>query len=127
MWTNKQWPSWRIYFHDFWDDDQKKKSPSQKSGVKTKKVSISSTERIFTKPGAKTKKEKGLYLKNCSNFCEFWGETTRKRVFIAKSAKKQFLLTNSGLITKSLGVSGLELHSSSTKPITFFGAQSLLG
>ena len=48
-------------------------------------------------------------------------------VFIAKSSLKQFLLTNSGVITSILGVSGPELHSSSTEPINFFGPQSSLG
>ena len=41
--------------------------------------------------------------------------------------KKQFLLANSGVITTILGVSGLELHSSCTKPVNFFGALSSLG
>ena len=50
-----------------------------------------------------------------------------KRVFIAKSAKKQFLPTNSGVIASILGVSGLKQHSSSTEPVTFFGAQTSLG
>ena len=50
----------------------------------------------------------------------------KQTVFIAKSTKIQFLLTNCGDITSSLGVSGLELHSSSTKPVNFFGAQSSL-
>ena len=44
-----------------------------------------------------------------------------------KSAKKQFLLANSGVITSILRVSGLELHFSGTEPVTFFGAQSSLG
>ena len=50
----------------------------------------------------------------------------QKRVFFRKSAKKQFLLTNSGVITSILGVSGVELHSSGTKPVTFFRTQSSL-
>ena len=50
----------------------------------------------------------------------------QKKVYIAESAKKQFLLTNSGVITSILGVSGLELLSSGTEPVTFFGAQSSL-
>ena len=58
-----------------------------------------------------------------SNFSQIWGETTKKRVFIAKSAEKQFLLTNSGEMTSILGVSGLEMHSGGTDPVTFFGAQ----
>ena len=65
--------------------------------------------------------KRALHLKKCANFHEFGGETTKK------SAKKQFLLTNSGVITSVLGVSGLELYSSGTKPVTFFGAQSSLG
>ena len=51
----------------------------------------------------------------------------QKRVFIAKSVKKLFLLTNYGVTTSILEVSGLELHFSGTAPVTFFGAQSSLG
>ena len=50
----------------------------------------------------------------------------KQTIFIAKSTKKQFLLTNSGLINSILGVSGLELHSSRTEPVNFFEAQSSL-
>ena len=69
---------------------------------------------------------KGLPFKKYTNFHNFWGETTKKKVFIAKSAKKQFLLTNSGVTTSILRVPGIELHSSGTEPNTFFGAQSSL-
>ena len=48
-------------------------------------------------------------------------------LFIEKSTKKQFLLTNSGLVTSILKVSGLELHTNRTEPVNFFGAQSSLG
>ena len=41
-------------------------------------------------------------------------------VFVEKSAKKQVLLTNSGVIISILEISGLELHSSGTEPVTFF-------
>ena len=34
---------------------------------------------------------------------------------------------SSWVITSILGVSGLELHSSSTEPVNFIGAQSSLG
>ena len=44
-----------------------------------------------------------------------------------KTAKKQFLLTNSRTISTSLGVLGLDLHSSSPGRVNFFGAQSSLG
>ena len=91
--------------------------------------------------------KKGLYLKICADFHNFWGEdkkklfiskkcanfhelrgeTTKKGVFITKSAKKQFLLTNSRVITCILGVSGLELHFSGTKPVTYFGHNPRLG
>ena len=60
------------------------------------------------------------------NIHNFWGETTQKRVFNARSAKKQFLLTNSWMTTSIFVVSGLELHSSGTEPVNFFGAQFLL-
>ena len=70
------------------------------------KLFISKTTQIFTNSAVKLQK---------------------KRVFITKSAKEQFLLTNSGVITSILGVSGLELHFSGTEPVTFFRAQSSLG
>ena len=95
----------------------------------TKKQSFSS--RISTNFGVKTKKInisiKGLQLKKYTNFHDFWGGTTKKMVFIPKSAKKQFLLKNSGMTTSILRVPGLELYSIGTEPVTFFGAQSSLG
>ena len=51
----------------------------------------------------------------------------KQTVLIAKFTNKQFLLTNSRVITSILGVSGLELHFSFTEPLNFFGAQSSLG
>ena len=44
-----------------------------------------------------------------------------------KTTKKQFLLANSRTISTSLGVLGLDLHSSSHESVNFFGAQSSLG
>ena len=55
-----------------------------------------------------------------------WVQPHKKTIFDAKSTKKQFLLTNSGLIKSILEVSGLELHSSRTEPVNFFEAQSSL-
>ena len=55
-----------------------------------------------------------------------WVQPHKQTIFIAKSTKNQFLLTNSGLINSILGVSGLELHFSSTEPVNFFEAQSSL-
>ena len=55
-----------------------------------------------------------------------WVQPHKQTIFIAKSTKKQFLLTNSHLINSILGVSGLELHSSRTEPVNFFEAQSSL-
>ena len=60
-------------------------------------------------------------------FSRIPGWNHKQNFFITKSAKKQFLLTNSWVITSILGVSGIELHSSGTDPVTFFGAQSSLG
>ena len=54
-----------------------------------------SNPRLWTK--------KNLHLKKCANLHELRGETTKKKVFITKSAKKQFLLTNSRVITSILG------------------------
>ena len=73
----------------------------------------------------KTKK-KNLHGKICAKFHKFWDEDQIK-VFIVKSAKKRFFPTNTGLMTSILGVSGPELHSNCTEPVTFFGAQSSLG
>ena len=70
--------------------------------------------------------KKALYLKKCANFDEFRGETTKKKGLYYKICKKQFFLTNSGVITSILGVLGLELHCSGTESVTFFWAQSLL-
>ena len=121
----------------------KKKSASQnstKSGVKSKKKSssqkigecprivvfISKNARIFTKSEVNTKKK--VFIPKYTRFFMNSGvKPQKKSVFIAKSTKKQFLLTNSGVITSILGVSGLELHSSNTKPVNFFGAQLSLG
>ena len=71
------------------------------------------------------RQKKALHLKKCANFYEFRGETTKKGSLLQNPQKKQFLLTNSGVITSNLGVSGLELHFSGTEP--FYGAQSSLG
>ena len=67
------------------------------------------------------KKKTGLRTKVYAMFHEirYWVH--------AKIIKKQFLLTNSRAISTILQVSGLYLHSSSPKPINFFGAQSSLG
>ena len=71
--------------------------------------------------------KKCLHLEICADFREFWGGATKTRIFITKSVKKQFLITNSGVITSLLRVSGLKLHFSGTEAVTFFGAQSSLG
>ena len=85
-------------FHELWDEDKKET------------------------------KKKGLQFKSCMKFLEFWGEDHKKRVFITKSPqKKQFLLLISEVIISHLGVSVFELHSSGTKPVTFFGHNSCLG
>ena len=100
---------------------------STKSGVKTKKkVFISKYARIFTNSGVKTSKKNPLYLKKCANFHEFRSETTKKGLY-HKICEKTVLAHEFWVITSILGVSGLELHSSGTKPVTFFAEQSLLG
>ena len=72
----------------------------------------------------KTKRKKFIskYSRICMNSRV---KPQKQTLFIPKSMKQQ--LTNSGVITNILGVSGLELYSSSTKPVTFFGAKSSLG
>ena len=83
-------------------------------GPKTK-VFIANFHEIWGRPKKSSSSQK-MY-----KFPRIPGWTTKK------SAKKQFLLTNSEVITSILGVLGLELHSSGTEPVTFFGAQSSLG
>ena len=46
---------------------------------------------------------------------------------VRKNKKKQLLLINSRAISNILRVLGFDLHSSSPKPVNFFGAQSSLG
>ena len=79
-------------------------------------VRISTNSEVKTK---KKKKKKGLRPIIYAKFHEFRGEST-------KTKQKQFLLTNSRAIISILGVSGLDLLSSSTEPVNFFGAQSSL-
>ena len=89
-----------------------------------KKVFISKYARIFTISGVNTKK---LFIsKNARIFTNFGGKPQKKGLY-NKICKKQFLLTNSGVITSILGVSGLELHFSRTEPVTFFWVNSRLG
>ena len=57
----------------------------------------------------------------------FWVKPEKQAIFIAKFTKKQFLLTNSGVITSILGVSGLESLSCSTEPVISLGHNSRLG
>ena len=73
------------------------------------------------------RKKKSYHIKKWANFHEFRGKTTKKGSLLQNLQKKQFLLTNSGVITSILGVSDLELHFSGTEPVTFFGAQFSLG
>ena len=64
----------------------------------------------------------------CAKFHDILDEDQKqKKIFVAKSAKKRFLPTIIGLITNILGIAGPELHFSDTDPVTFFGAQFLLG
>ena len=62
---------------------------------------------------------------NVRIFMNFGVKPQKQKVFIAKSTEKPLLFTNSGVTTSILGVSGLELHSSSTKPVNFFGGTVL--
>ena len=75
--------------------------------------------------GMKTEKRKGLRRKTC----KFWGEDqTKKRIFIAKSAKNG--LAHEHLVEGQYfgGVRPrTAANSSGTKPVTFFGTKSSLG
>ena len=108
--------------------DQKKRSSSQnstKSGIKTKKRSPSQNKCEFSRILGSRQKKSSLSQK-MGEFTRIPGCSHKKRVFITKSAKKHFLLTNSGVITSILGVSGRELHSSGPELLTFFGAQAVI-
>ena len=104
----------KVFIAKFWGKDQKKK-----------KIFISQNVQISTNSKVKIEK-KGLHLKKCANFHEFCGETKKIRSLLQNLQKRHFLLTNSGVITSILGVSGLKLHSSGNELVTFFGAQSSL-
>ena len=87
-----------------------------------------SLSRISTNSGVKAKKKqkKNVFISKNTQISTISGvKPQKKRTFNAKSAKKQFLLTNSWMATSILGVSGLDLHSSGTKPL--FVAKSSLG
>ena len=73
-------------------------------------------------------REKKLFnLKKCANFYEFRSEITKNGSLLQNLRKNSSWLTNSRVITSILEVSGLELHSSGTEPVTFFGGQFSLG
>ena len=74
--------------------------------------SVDQTKKMKTKKGLRPK----IYAKFYEIQCEF-----------KKVTKKQFLLTNARAISTILGVLGFDLHSSSPKPVNFFGEQSSLG
>ena len=96
------------------------------SRVKTiKKVFITKYARNSMNSGMKTEKRKGLRRKAC----KFWGEDqTKKRIFIAKSAKNGLAHEHwvegqyfGGVRPRTAA------NSSGTKPVTFFGTKSSLG
>ena len=117
-------------FDEIRGKDQKKKKRMKKvlqclNNIREFLVFISKNARISTTSGIKTKKK--IFIQTYSRiFMKSGVKPQKQTVFIAKSTKKRFLLTNSGLITSSLGVSGFEMHSSSTEPVNFLGAQSSL-
>ena len=80
-------------------------------------VVVSKFLRFFSNSELKTKTKKKSSSQNLNEIrCKF-----------TKIPKKQFLLTNSRAVNIYLGVLGLELHSSSTESVNFFGAQFSLG
>ena len=133
----------KLYFFEFKSVDQKKMFIAKLDDVwgKDQKKKRFSSQNIRECPQILVSSQ------NCANFLVIWGENQKKKkvfipkytwifinsgvkpqkqtVFNAKRTKKQFLLTNSGVITSILGVSGLELLSSSTKHVNFFRAQAV--
>ena len=100
-------------------EDQKKKKVfiakiSTNSGCRLKILAI------FYKFLSEDQKTKTKERSSSQKFYEIRCEST-------KFTKKPFLLANSRAVNTILGVLGLDLHSSSPEPVTFFGAQSSLG
>ena len=83
--------------------------------VVSKFLRFSTNSLVKTKKKQKKDKEK-----------VFVPKVLRKPVLVHKNYEKTFLLANSRAVNTNLGVLGLDLHSSSPKPINFFGAQSSL-
>ena len=123
-------------------ENQKKKRSSVQKFPQTL-VFISKFLRFSTNPKVKTKKEV-FSSKMSTNFCshlaifhKFLSEDQKKRSSSptfheircesTKTTKKQFLLANSRTISTSLGVLGLDLHSSSPEHVNFFVVQFSLG
>ena len=118
--------AWVGGINKFWEGGTKNFNTSNPRVWTKKKRSSSQNQRGFYKFWDKNQKK--LFIsKKCANFHELRGETTKKRGLYYKICKKQFLLTNSGVLTCISGVSGLELHFSGTKPVTFFGHNPRLG
>ena len=80
---------------------------------------------ISTMSGVKTKKKKDFISKN-TRISTISGMKLQKKGSLMQNLQKTVLITNSWMTTSILGVSGLELLLSGTKPVNFFGAQSLL-
>ena len=97
-----------MHFYKFWFSFPKSCNFPRNSEVKTKKKK------------KKEKTNKGLRPQIYGKFPEIRGEST-------KITKKHFLVTNSKATTSILGVSGLDLHSSSPEPVNFFGHNPRLG
>ena len=101
-----------------------KKFNAPNSRVWTKKQSFSA--RISTNSWIKTERKGSSSQKN-ARISTISGVEPQKNGYLLQNLRKQFLLTNSGVLTSILRVSCFELHSSGIEPLTFFGGQSLLG
>ena len=75
--------------HEIWSETKKKRRSSSQNKREFSQilVFISKSVQISTNSEVKTKK-KDLHPKIYANFYEFWGEATKKTVFIAKSIRK---------------------------------------
>ena len=68
---------------------------------------MSKNARISTNSEVKTKqKKKNLRPQTYVNFHELWGEATETNRVYCEISEKPFLLTNSGVTSSILGVSG---------------------
>ena len=124
---NKLWGAPEVYLFEFeWGTGAREiySSVDQTNKVKTKKKR---KKKVFT---SKISTNSVYRLKILAIFHEFSSEDLKKRSSFQKfyEIRCEFSkITKILAVNTNSGVLGLDLHSSSPKPVNFFGAQSSLG